>query len=73
MADKQANECSNRDITDGVYERLADQLDALPNGFPRTESGVEIRLLEKMVAPEEAWWQGNLAENWSRWRRLLPG
>jgi len=45
---------------DRVYERLADQLDALPNGFPRTESGVEIRLLKKIAAPDEAWLAGQL-------------
>ena len=37
-----------------VYERLADRLDALPNGFPRTKSGVELRLLAKMFDDEEA-------------------
>jgi Fe-S-cluster-containing hydrogenase component 2 len=37
-----------------VYQRLAARLDALPNGFPPTESGVELRLLEKMFAGEEA-------------------
>jgi len=60
MTEKQANEYSIRNITD-VYERLADQLDVLPNGFPRTESGVEIRLLKKMVVPEEAWLAGQLS------------
>ena len=48
------------EFTDEVYERLADQLDALPNGFPRTESGVEIRLLKRMAEPEEAWLAGQL-------------
>ena len=38
----------------GVYKKLAEKLDALPNRFPTTESGVEIRLLEKIFAPEEA-------------------
>lgn len=47
-------------IPDDVYERLADQLNALPNGFPRTRSGVEIRLLRKIVSPEEAWLAGYL-------------
>jgi NAD-dependent dihydropyrimidine dehydrogenase PreA subunit len=61
MAEKQANEYSNRNITDDVYERLADQLDTLPNGFPRTESGVEIRLLKKVVEPEGAWLAGQLS------------
>jgi NAD-dependent dihydropyrimidine dehydrogenase PreA subunit len=35
------------------YERLADALDALPNGFPRMPSGVEIRLLKKAFTEEE--------------------
>jgi len=30
-----------------VYEKLADVLDSLPNGFPRSESGVELDLLKK--------------------------
>ena len=37
-----------------VYEQLADALDKLPNGFPRTPSGVEIRILKKIFSPEEA-------------------
>jgi len=37
-----------------VYERLAEALDRLPNGFPRTPSGAEIRLLQKIYSPEEA-------------------
>jgi electron transport complex protein RnfB len=37
-----------------VYNRLARVLDTLPNGFPSTESGVEIRLLKKIFTPEEA-------------------
>ncbi len=36
------------------YERLADALDRLASGFPHTESGVELRILRKMVSPEEA-------------------
>jgi electron transport complex protein RnfB len=36
------------------YEKLARHLDALPNGFPLTESGVERRLLAKIFTPEEA-------------------
>ena len=36
------------------YERLAQKLDALPNGFPRTEGGVELRLLKKIFEPDEA-------------------
>lgn len=37
-----------------VYRRLADRLDAIPNGFPGTESGVELRLLARIFTPEEA-------------------
>jgi len=41
-------------MTDDVFERLAEALDRLPNGFPRTDSGVEIRILQKIFSPEEA-------------------
>lgn len=37
-----------------VYEKLADVLDSLPNGFPRSESGVELDLLKKIFRPDEA-------------------
>jgi formate hydrogenlyase subunit 6/NADH:ubiquinone oxidoreductase subunit I len=37
-----------------VYHKLAQALDTMPNGFPPTESGVELRLLEKIFTPEEA-------------------
>jgi electron transport complex protein RnfB len=37
-----------------VYRRLAQRLDAIPNGFPATESGVELKLLAKLFSPEEA-------------------
>jgi ferredoxin/DNA-binding Lrp family transcriptional regulator len=41
-------------MTEHVYKQLAERLDAIPNGFPATESGIELRLLEKIFAPEEA-------------------
>jgi ferredoxin len=41
-------------LNDHVYERLAEALDRLANGFPRTSSNVEIRLLKKIFSPEEA-------------------
>jgi Pyruvate/2-oxoacid:ferredoxin oxidoreductase delta subunit len=41
-------------LDENVYRRLAEQLDRTPNGFPMTESGVELRLLAKMFTPEEA-------------------
>jgi len=37
-----------------VYERLAKKLDELPQGFPSTESGVEIKILKKIFSPEDA-------------------
>jgi Na+-translocating ferredoxin:NAD+ oxidoreductase subunit B len=40
--------------TSEVYYRLANVLDTLPNGFPSTESGAEIKLLKKVFTPEQA-------------------
>ena len=37
-----------------VYHKLAQRLDAIPNGFPATESGIELRVLAKMFEPQEA-------------------
>ncbi len=37
-----------------IYERLAEYLDNLPGGFPRTESGVEMRILRRLFTPEDA-------------------
>lgn len=37
-----------------AYEILADRLDKTPNGFPRTKSGVELKLLAKLFTPVEA-------------------
>lgn len=39
---------------DDVYRRLAAKLDRLPNGYPGTDSGVELRILAKIFAPEDA-------------------
>jgi electron transport complex protein RnfB len=41
-------------MNDEMYQRLAKVLDTLPNGFPSTESGVEIRLLKRIFQPDEA-------------------
>ena len=41
-------------MTDKVYNKLAKVLNTLPNGFPSTESGVEIKLLRKIFTPWEA-------------------
>ena len=37
-----------------AYKKLAERLDALPNGFPPTDDGAELRLLAKLYTPEEA-------------------
>ncbi|MBN1535065.1 MAG: 4Fe-4S binding protein [Spirochaetes bacterium] len=39
---------------EAVYRRLAEVLDSLPNGFPRTESGVELSLLKRVFDADEA-------------------
>ena len=36
------------------YKQLAERLDSLPNGFPPTDDGAELRLLAKIFTPEEA-------------------
>lgn len=37
-----------------VYTRLAKRLDELPEGFPATDSGVELKILKHIFAPEAA-------------------
>jgi NAD-dependent dihydropyrimidine dehydrogenase PreA subunit len=41
-------------MSDEVYRKLAKVLDTLPNGFPSTKSGAEIKLLKKIFTREEA-------------------
>jgi Na+-translocating ferredoxin:NAD+ oxidoreductase subunit B len=41
-------------MTISIYTRLASLLDSLPNRFPSTRSGVEVRLLQKLFSPDEA-------------------
>jgi len=41
-------------MSDEIYSRLADALDRLPNGFPRTASNVELRILRKIFPVEDA-------------------
>jgi electron transport complex protein RnfB len=47
-----------------TYERLAQALGRLPNGFPRTPSNVEIDLLEKIFTSEEAGLAAELGAKW---------
>jgi electron transport complex protein RnfB len=41
-------------MNEDAYRKLAQVLDTIPNGFPSTESGVELKMLEKIFTPEEA-------------------
>jgi len=41
-------------MNQNVYKKLAKRLDAIPNGFPLSESGLELKILAKIYAPEEA-------------------
>jgi len=40
-------------MSEELYLKLAKALDALPNGFPVTESGVEIKILKRIFRPED--------------------
>ncbi len=41
-------------MSEANFHSLANALDRLPNGFPRTDSGVEILILKKIFSAEEA-------------------
>lgn len=43
-----------------VYKKLAKRLDTLPNGFPSTDNGAELRLLAYLFTPDEAELASNL-------------
>ena len=45
---------SNTNKSVDVYERLADAMDALPSGYTRTPSKVEIELIKIVFTHEEA-------------------
>ena len=36
------------------YQKLAEHLDRLPGGFAPSETGAELRLLQRLFTPEEA-------------------
>lgn len=42
------------DASQQIYESLAEHLDRLPSGFPKTATGVELRILRRLFTPEEA-------------------
>lgn len=41
-------------MTDEIYEKLADALNRLPNGFPRTPANTEILILKRIFSESEA-------------------
>ncbi len=41
-------------MSEEIYVNLAKVLDTLPNGFPATDSGVEIKLLKRIFRPQDA-------------------
>jgi len=41
-------------MTAAIYRKLATVLDTLPNGFPSTPDGLEIKLLQKIFTEDEA-------------------
>jgi electron transport complex protein RnfB len=41
-------------MNENTYRKLADHLDRLPGGFPPSTTGADLRLLQKLFAPEEA-------------------
>ncbi len=45
---------------DDAYKKLAKHLDSLPGGFPETDTGVELRILQRLFNPEEAKIAANL-------------
>ena len=51
---------TNTEYSEDIYERLVDAMDALPHGFARTPSRVELRLIKMSFTPEEVWLAGHL-------------
>lgn len=41
-------------MSEDVYRKVAKVLNTLPNGFPATDTGVEIKILKKIFIPDEA-------------------
>ena len=41
-------------MTDSIYKKLRKQMDQYSIGFPETESGIEIKILERLYTEEEA-------------------
>lgn len=41
-------------MKEDIYLNLREHLDSLPGGYPTTDSGVEMRILEKLFTPDDA-------------------
>jgi len=41
-------------MSEDVYKKLVTVLDTLPNGFPESDTGVEIKILKMIFTPEDA-------------------
>ena len=41
-------------MSEDVYKKLAKVLDTLPNGFPESDNGVEIKILKLIFTPKDA-------------------
>lgn len=41
-------------MSDTIYHQLQELLDTIPNGFPKSEDGIEIEILKRIFTPEEA-------------------
>ena len=39
---------------EGIYKQLARELDKIPEGYPETGSGVELKILARLFTPEQA-------------------
>jgi len=48
------SEITEANNSEEVYRKLREYLDTLPIGYPKTESGVEIKLLKRFFTPLEA-------------------
>jgi len=59
-------------MTDESYERLADALDALPNGFPRMPSRIDIRILKKSFNQEEAELASHMNRHYQTVEEIAP-
>ncbi|MCP4551764.1 MAG: hypothetical protein GY834_06930 [Bacteroidetes bacterium] len=44
-----------------IYHQLAEKLDQIPNGYPKTKSGVELKILAKLFTKDEAALATNLS------------